>query len=513
MTTPTIAASFLSTRRGKLILALLCAVGFLDFLDISIVNVALPSIRHELHFSVQSLQWVASGYLLTYGGFLLLGGRAADLVGRRRVLVTGIVVFGLSSLTAGLAPSSGVLVGARLAQGGGAAMMSPAALSILTTTFNQGTDRLKAFGVWGAMSGGASAVGVLLGGILAGGPGWRWVFFINIPVCVIVIVAAFRLIGAEHHPARRASFDARGAVLVTAAMLLLVYGLVKAPAIGWGSTETITALAAAGLAFGLFAVNESRHPSPLIPMSVFRVKGLPAADATQVIAMAGFFSMFFFLTLYMQTVLGYSPTRAGAAYVPVAVTVAISAAICSRLFARTGTRPLIAVGALVAAGGTFWLSQLPVHGSYLTGLLPGLLIMSAGLGAVFVGVQTAANAGVPPDQAGLAAALINASFQVGAALGLAIFSAIATSHTQHLLHEHVAISAALTGGFRWALTASSVFLLAAAPIALRTANTRGEPAGPAGPAGSSDPASAAGRSAERSDVASATDLTVARERQ
>jgi EmrB/QacA subfamily drug resistance transporter len=475
MTTPSIEASALSTRRGKLILALMCAVGFLDFLDISIVNVALPSIRHELNFSVQNLQWVASGYLLTYGGFLLLGGRTADLLGRRRVLVAGILVFALSSLTAGLAQSSGVLVGARLAQGLGAAMMSPAALSILTTTFNQGTDRLKAFGAWGAMGGGASAVGVLLGGVLSGGPGWRWVFFINLPVCAVVIVAVFRLIGGAHQRARRISFDARGAVLITAAMLLLVYGLVKAPAIGWGNTETITALAAAAVAFGLFAVNESRHPNALVPLSVFRIKGLPAADATQVIAMAGFFSMFFFLTLYMQTVLGYSPTRAGAAYVPVAVTVGVSATICSRLFARTGTRPLIIAGALVAAGGTFWLSQLPVHGSYLTHLLPGLLIMSAGLGAVFVGVQTAANAGVPPDKAGLAAALINASFQIGAALGLAIFSAIATSRTQQLLHEHTAVSVALTSGFRWALTASSIFLLGAAVIAVWTANTRGEP--------------------------------------
>jgi EmrB/QacA subfamily drug resistance transporter len=497
MTTQNIAASVLSTRRGKLILALLCAVGFLDFLDISIVNVALPSIRHDLGFSVQNLQWVASGYLLTYGGFLLLGGRAADLIGRRRILVTGIVVFALSSLTAGLASSSGLLIGARLAQGLGAAMMSPAALSILTTTFNQGTDRLKALGVWGAMGGGASAVGVLLGGLLSGGPGWRWVFFINLPVCVVVIAAAFRLVGSEHQRQHRSSFDVPGAFLVTAAMLLLVYGLIKAPAIGWGNTETIAALVAAAVAFTLFAINESRQPSPLVPVSIFRIKGLAAADATQVIAMAGFFSMFFFLTLYMQTVLRYSPTRAGAAYVPVTIVVGVSAGLCSRLFARIGTRPLIAAGALVAAGGVYWVSQLPVHGSYLTDLLPGLLIMSAGLGAVFVGVQTAAHAGVPANQAGLAAALINASFQVGAALGLAIFSAIAASRTQHLLRDHAAISVALTVGFRWALTASAIFLIAAALIALRTANTRGE--APATP--------------ERTELPGTTDRTALRARQ
>ncbi len=479
MTTPATGKSFLSTRRGKLTLAFLCAVGFLDFLDISIVNVALPSIRHGLHFSVQNLQWVASGYLLTYGGFLLLGGRAADLLGRRRVLAAGITVFALSSLTAGIATTGGVLVGARLAQGLGAAMMSPAALSILTTTFNHGTDRLRALGAWGAMSGVASAAGVLLGGLLSGGPGWRWVFFVNLPVCAIVLAAAFPLVSGDRGRARLARFDTPGAVLVTVAMLLLVYGLVRAPEIGWGAAETVAALAASAVVFALFIANELRHRSPLVPLSVFRINGLPAADATQVIAMAGFFSVFFFLTLYMQNVLRYSPTRAGAAYVPVAVVVAVSAGICSKLFERTGTRPLIAAGALVAAGGVYWLSRIPLHGSYPADLLPGLLIMSAGLGAVFVGVQTAANAGVPPDKAGLAAALINASFQVGAALGLAIFSAIATSHTQHLLSQHVAPSAALTSGFRWALTASSIFLAAAAAIALRATNTRGESVPPA----------------------------------
>jgi EmrB/QacA subfamily drug resistance transporter len=467
--------SFLATRRGKLTLTFLCAVGFLDFLDISIVNVALPQIGHHLHFSIQNLQWVASGYLLTYGGFLLLGGRAADLLGRRRVLVTGIIVFTVSSLTAGLAQSSGVLIGARLAQGLGAALMSPAALSILTTTFNQGTDRLKALGAWGAVAGSASAVGVLLGGVLSGGPGWRWVFFVNPPVCVILLVATFRLISGEHHRAPLANFDSAGAVLVTAAMLLLVYALVRAPDVGWGKAKTIAELAGAAVLFALFIANELRHHNPLVPLSIFRIKGLAAADVTQVIAVAGFFSMFFFITLYMQNVLGYSPTKAGAAFVPITVGAAASSVICSRVFERTGTRPLIVGGALLAAGGVYWLSRIPVHGSFLSDLLPGFLIMSVGLGAVFTGVQTAANAGVPPAWSGLAAGLVNASFQVGGALGLAIFSAIATSHTQHLLGEHVAPPEALSSGFRWALTASSIFLVAAAVIALRTTNTRGEP--------------------------------------
>src|SRR5690349_7152014 len=237
---------FLGTSRGKLTLAFVCMVGFLDFVDASIVNVALPSIRRDLHFSVQSLQWVLSAYLLTYGGFMLLGGRAGDLLGRRRVLVTGIVLFGFSSLTAGLSPDAGVLVGARLVQGLGAAMMLPAALSILTTTFHEGRDRNTALGVWGAMAGLASAVGVFLGGVLSEGPGWRWVFWVNLPVCLMLLVAAFRLVGGERGDAPLEDFDTLGAVLVTAAMLLLVYTLVKAPDVGWGTTRTLAGFAGAG---------------------------------------------------------------------------------------------------------------------------------------------------------------------------------------------------------------------------------------------------------------------------
>jgi EmrB/QacA subfamily drug resistance transporter len=447
----------------------------LDFADTSIVNVALPSIRHDLHFTIQNLQWVLSGYVLTYGGFLLLGGRAADLLGRRRIVVAGTALFALSSMACGVAQDSGTLVAGRLVQGLGAAMMSPAALSILTTRFNQGTDRLKALGAWGAMAGLASAVGVFLGGLLSGGPGWRWVFFVNPPICVLVLVAAFRLVDNDNKRARIAHFDTGGAILATGAMSLTIYALVRAPDVGWNTTRTIAELAGAAALLVVFLVNERRHPSPLVPLSIFRIKGLAAADGTQIIALAGFFSMFFFITLYMQNVLHFSATKAGAAYVPVAIGVAISAGVCSRLFVRTGTRPIIVAGALLAAGGIYWLSRIPVHGSYFTDLFPGLMIMSLGLGAVFVGVQTAANAGVPSDKAGLAAALINASFQLGAALGLAIFSAIATSRTNHLLARHIAQPDALTSGFHRALLASSVFLCAAALIALRATNTRGEP--------------------------------------
>ena len=475
MTAPPAPASFLATRRGQLTLVFLCAVAFLDFAGTSIINVALPSVRHDLRFSIQNLQWVLSAYLMTYGGFLLLGGRAADLLGRRRILVGGTAVYALSSVVCGVAQNSGTLVAARLLQGVGAAMMTPAALSILTTSFNQGTDRLKALGAWGAMVGVASVVGVLLGGLLSGGPGWRWVFFVNPPICVLVLIAAYRLVDNDYKQSRLAHFDARGAVLVTAAMLLTIYALIRAPEVGWNTTRTIAELLGAGALLVVFLINERLHANPLVPLSIFRIKGLAGADSTQIIAMAGFYSMFFFITLYMQNVLRFSPTKAGTAYVPVALGVAVSAGVCSRLFVRTGTRPIMVAGALLASGGVYWLSRIPVQGSYATDLLPGLLIMSVGLGAVFVSVQTAANAGVPPDKAGLAAALINASFQLGAALGLAIFSNIATSRTNALAARHVALPAALTSGFHRALLASSAFLVAAAVIALRATNTKGEP--------------------------------------
>src|SRR3954466_10893043 len=278
--------SFLATRRGKLTLALLAAVAFLDFVDASIVNIALPSIRRDLGFSEQALQWVPSGYLLTYGGFMLRGGRAADLVGRRRVLVTGTVLIGVSSLIGGFAQSEGVLIGARLAQGVGAAMMLPAALSILTTTFKEGPDRNKALGIWGAVGGLASAAGVLLGGLLTDGPGWRWVMFVNPLAALLVLGGIFWLISPERRKARLADFDFLGSSLATAGTLLLVFALVKAPDQGWGSFSTIAELAGAAVLLGAFVLNEQRTANPLLPLSIFRVKGLAAADTTQLIAFA-----------------------------------------------------------------------------------------------------------------------------------------------------------------------------------------------------------------------------------
>ena len=390
----------------------------------------------------------------------------------RRGLVAGTVLFGISSLVGGFAADAPILVGARLAQGLGAALMMPAALSLVTTLFTEGPDRRKALGIWGGVAGLASAAGVLLGGVLTEGPGWRWVLFVNPPICLLVLAATFWLIPGQRRAARRAGFDGLGTVLGTGGMLLLVYALVKAPGQGWGSARTIGEFAVVFALLAAFVLNEQRSKHPLVPLSIFKTRGLAAADITQLIGVGGFVTMFFFLTLYMQNVLGYSPLQAGASYLPLTVGVGIAAGIATQLIGRIGTRPVIVAGALITAAGLYWLSRIPVHGSYLTNLLPGLMIVSLGIGGVFVATTTAANAGVPKALAGLAAALLNASQQIGAAIGLAIFSAIATSYTSHLLAAGHSPASALTAGFHRALLAAAIFLLAAALIALRTRNAR-----------------------------------------
>ncbi len=472
--------SFLATRRGKLILLVLCTVAFIDFIDASIVNIALPQIHRALHFSSASLVWVPSGYLLTYGGFMLLGGRAADLLGRRRLLIAGTVVIGLASLVGGLAQSSGALVGARLMQGVGAAMGLPAALSILTTTFKEGKDRHVAIGVWSASAAIASVGGVLLGGLLTQGPGWRWVFFVNPIACALVLAGIFAVIGKTREPRQSRNFDFPGAVLVTGGVLLLVYAIVKAPSAGWGATRTIGEIAGAIALLVAFVINEQRAKSPLAALSVFRINGLAFSDLTQLLVFAGFSALFFFLTQYMQQVLGYSAIKTGLSYVPLTIAVGVAAGISAQLLTRTGTRAIIVVGALIAAGGVYWLSKIPVHGSYLSDLLPGMLIMSIGFGFVATATTAAANAGVPADKAGLAASLLQASQQLGAALGLAVLTAISTSRATHALATHASVHSALTSGYRAALLAGVGFLAAGAILGLRATNTRDQEPQPTG---------------------------------
>jgi EmrB/QacA subfamily drug resistance transporter len=463
----------LRSRLGAITLVLLCAVQFLDIADSAIVNVALPSIQRDLGFSQQNLQWVASGYILTYGGFLLLGGRLGDLLGRRRLLLTGLAVFAASSLTAGLANSAGLLVAARLVQGLGAAFMAPAALSALTTGFREGKDRNTALGAWGAVSGMAAAAGVFLGGVLSQGPGWRWVFFVNPPVCVVVAAGTLALLAKDRGGrTSRAAFDSQGAALVTGGMLLLVYSLVRAPIVGWGSLQTILTLSGSAILLTAFVGNELRSRFPLVPFAILRVKGLVAADLTQLIAFAGFFSMFFYATLYMQEILHYSPLKAGAAYLPITAGFAVAGGLASQLVTRIGTRPVVVAGCLIAGAGIYWVSRVPLHGSYVSDLLPGFVVMSLGAGSVFVSVTAAANAGVPSDKAGLAAGLLNSSQQIGSALGLAVLSAVAITRTNDLIAAHVPHFVAADAGYHRALLVGSIVMAAAALLALRIGNTR-----------------------------------------
>jgi EmrB/QacA subfamily drug resistance transporter len=460
----------LATRRGVQILMLVCVVQFMDVVDTAILNVALPSIERDLHFTQQSLQWVISGYLVSYGGFLLLGGRASDLLGKRRMLLTGTALFALFSLCGALAPTSDVLVVARLAQGLGAAIMAPAGLAILMTTFH-GAARNKALGAWGAMSALGAAAGIFFGGVLSEGPGWRWVLLVNVPICVALVAAALRLLARDHLARREGRFDLNGAALVTIGMLVGLHALIEAPDRGWGTARTVGELVTAGLLLAGFVVNETRVAQPLFPLSLLRVRGIAAADLIQLAAFGGFTGSFFFLTLYMQNVLGYSPVQGGSAYLPVTVVIMVTAGVCSVLVGRTGTRPIIVISALVASGGMFLLSRIPVDGSYSSDLLPGLLVMGVGLGALLVTVTSAANAGVPPEQAGLAAGLLNTSQQIGTALAIAAFSALATSHTKHLLASGDHVPEALTGGFSRAVLAGAVFVAAAALIGLFAPNT------------------------------------------
>jgi MFS family permease len=352
-------------------------------------------------------------------------------------------------------------------------MMSPAALSTLTSTFRSTRDRNTALGVWAAVSGIGGAAGVLFGGLLTEGPGWRWVLFINVPFSAAALLGAFVLLDRERVRAGQlANFDALGAFLVTGGMLLLVYTLVKAPDVGWGAGRTVAGLAGAAVILAAFVVNELRVRNPLVPLSILKVKGVAAADATQLVALAGFLPMFFFLTLYMQTVLGYSPIQTGVAYLPLTGGFIIAASICSQLFARIGTKPVVVLGMVIAAAGLYWLSRVPVDGSYVSDILPGLLTVSIGMGGVFTGLTTAANAGVDQDKAGLAAGLLNTGQQLGAALGLAILSAVATAQTKSVLSAGDGLAQAATDGYQRALLVGALIVLAATLVALLTPNSR-----------------------------------------
>ncbi len=438
--------------RRWIALILLCVAQFVVVLDASIVNVALPTIGNALKFTESNLPWVVNAYVLTFGGFLLLGGRMADLLGRRIVFMSGLVLFALASLAGGLAANSGQLIAARAVQGLGAAILSPAALSIVMTTFRDGAERNKALGVWGAVAGSGGAAGVLLGGILTDGIGWQWVLWVNVPIGLIAAAIAPSLIAESRSEADRRHFDLAGAVSITAGLSVLVYAMVDANSAGWGSAQTIGLLAAATALIVGFVGIERRSRSPLVPFGIFRLRTLRGANVVGLLVGASLFSMFFFISLYMQQVLGYSAIHAGLSYLPLAVSIIISAGIASQLVTRIGFKQVLAAGMVLIAGALVWFSQISVHGSFVGDILGPSLLAAVGLGFAFVTSTIAAVSGVGDSEAGLASGLINTTQQVGGALGLAILSAISISITGSSRAPQV-----LTDGFHSAFLAGAGF--------------------------------------------------------
>jgi EmrB/QacA subfamily drug resistance transporter len=421
-------------------------------LDIAIVNVALPSIQTDLGFSDESLQWVVSAYALVFGGFLLLGGRAADVIGRRRIFLVGLIAFTVSSLVAGLAWSEASLIAARAFQGLGAAIISPAALSILSTTFAEGRERNIALGVWGAVGGFGAAAGVLLGGILTDLLSWEWIFFVNVPVGVIAFVLTPILLD-ESRDASVKRFDVPGAVLVTAGLSSVVYAITQAGQEGWLAAETVGFFLGSLALLAAFVVWELRHPEPLMRFGILRTKTVAGANVTGFILGTAIFAMFLMLTLYMQQVLGYSAMKTGVAYLAVAGTAILWSAVAAQLVTRIGVKPVLVVGMIALTGGLVWFTQVSVDGSYVTDLLPGFLFVGVGIGFAFVPISIAALAGVRASEAGLASGLINTSQQIGGALGIAALSTIATSTTSDAIASGTAQAQALVDGFSAAFLA------------------------------------------------------------
>jgi EmrB/QacA subfamily drug resistance transporter len=411
-------------RHPGVILAFLCVAGFMTFLDVSIVNVSLPTIERELRISETTLQYVVTTYGTVLGGCLLLGGRLADSFGRRRMLQAGLIVFALASLTAGLSHLPAVLVVARGVQGLGAAFIAPSALSLLANTFSEGPERTKALGVWGGISGIASVVGVVLGGLLTEGPGWRWIFFINVPIGLITAALAPFVVPESRDSARR-GFDVAGAVVLTAGLVLFIFTLGQTVNWGWGSARSIGLLIAAVILLSGFIVVERRASTALIPLSTFRLKVLRNANLIAVCMLGSLVTLFFFASLYMQQVLHYSPVRTGLAYVPIALAVSVGAGVSQNLVKRLAAKPVLIVGLVLATVGLVLLWRLPVHASYPADVLPAFLIGGLGLGLAFVPIQVAAFSGVSPDDSGMAAGLINTSQEAGGAVGVAVAASIA----------------------------------------------------------------------------------------
>ena len=455
-----------TVRKGAL-LALLALSQFVVVLDASITNVALPSIGRDLGLSQDSLSWVVNAYTLTFGGFLLLGGRLADILGRRRVYMAGLVLFGVASFVGGFSQTEGMLIVARAVQGLGAALLSPAALSILTTVFREGAERNRALGVWGAVAGAGGAAGVLLGGVLTEYLSWRWVLFVNVPIAVGAVLLAPRLVPESRDERQRNGFDVAGAFTVTAGLAVLIYALVDANSAGWGSAQTIGLLALAVVLLVSFVVIESRSAAPLVPFDVFSSRTRTGAYATGLLVGASLFSMFFFISLYMQQVLGWDALKSGLAYLPLAITITLSAGAASVLVTKIGFKPVVIAGLLFIAAGLILFSRISAGGSFLGDVLFPSLLAALGLGFSFVPVTIGGTTGISQDEAGLASGLINAGQQVGGALGLAILAALATARTDAVATGLGKPSTtALTEGFSAAFLGGAGFALIGAVLAI-----------------------------------------------
>ena len=453
-----------------LILVIVTLGQFMVILDATIVNVALPTIQRGLHFSTDNLQWVVNAYTLTFGGFLLLGGRAGDLFGRKRLFVAGVVLFSFASLLNGFAGSAAVLVAGRALQGLGGALIAPAALSVITTSFADGRERTLALGVWSAVAVGGGAVGLLLGGIITQLVSWEWVFFVNVPVGLLTVLLALRYVPESRGIGVGRSLDVFGAIAITGGLMVLVYALVNAQSAGWVSGQTLGLAAVALVLLVTFVVLELRLKQPLIRLGIFRLRSLTSANLVMLIVAAGMFGMFFFASIYVQEVLGYSPISAGLAFLPVTAGIIGGAGLSQQLIRRIGVRNVGVVGMVIATAGLILLSRIPVHGTYLGDLFPGLMLMAFGLGLTFVPLTLIATTNVAEADAGLASGLLNTSQQLGGALGLAVLSTVAANATSAALSglagapsAAVRLSALVTG-FRAAFMISAILLFAGAVL-------------------------------------------------
>jgi EmrB/QacA subfamily drug resistance transporter len=449
-----------------LVLVLVCIAQFMVILDATIVNVALPSIQHGLHFSATSLQWIVNAYALVFGGFLLLGGRASDLLGRQRLFIAGVVVFTAASLINGLATSSGVLIAGRALQGLGAALVSPAALSIVTTTFAEGKERTKALGVWSAIAAGGGAVGLIVGGLLTETLSWRWIFFVNLPIGIAAALLSLRFIPNSKPDERPETADVAGAVTVTGGLLVLVYAIVKAQVYGWGSSKTIGLFALAAVLLASFVIIELRSKAPLIRLGIFRMRSLTSSNISMLLVASGIFSMFYFASIYLQEVVGYGPLKAGFAFLPFTFGIVIGAGVAQPLISRIGIRATTAIGLSLGTIGLALFTQVTTQGVYFSEVFPGIAVMSIGMGLTFVPLTLLATTNVANEDAGLASGIFNTSQQIGGALGLAILSTLAASRTSHLTGQGVSRPEALTRGFHVAFAVGAMFLAAGLVVLL-----------------------------------------------